>query len=398
LQRAVAVGAIAALMLVSACASHAPGRKRPADAVPTPPLTPALAQSLAQARAWATALRASRGLPGLAVAVAVRGEMVMAEGFGWADSVRQIPVSADTQFRIGSVSKLLTATAALRLAQEGRLDLEAPVGRYVAGVPADKAKITLRQLAGHMSGIRQYGRDEFINRVTYRDVTQSLERFLADSLLSTPGAHYRYSSYGYNLLGAALQGAAGKEFREVIAQEVLGPLGMQRTGVEDGAPASGAERAHLYSRNARGASGASGASDAGSARGTGATGGALLDAPVADLSDRWPSGGYLSTVTDMARLGSGILAPDFLTANSRAMLLTPQQPTDGHATPVGIGWRIGVDSQGRRYLHHGGEAIGGRAFLLVYPDDSIVVALATNLTFGSIAEADALALAQLFWP
>lgn len=327
----------------------------------------------ASARKLAAELGDSLHRPGLALAAAMNDQIVARVEWGWADVEKQTPVSTASQFRIGSVSKLLTATAAVRLHQKGLLDLDAPIGRYVAGLPADKATITARQLAGHLAGIRHYGRDDFISRTRYRDVTESLNRFVSDPLVPLPAAQYAYSSYGYNLLGAVLQGASRKEFRRVVVDEVLTPLDMRNTAAEDAANPP-PQRARLYSRDAQGA---------------------LVDAAAADLTDRWPSGGYLSTAADLARFGVGVLRSGFLTADARALLFTSQRTARGDETGVGLGWRIGRDSLGRRFVHHGGDALGGRAFLLVYLDQGIAVALVTNLSFAPIGEKEAMKLADL---
>jgi CubicO group peptidase (beta-lactamase class C family) len=123
--------------------------------------------------------------------------------------------------------------------------------------------------------------------------------------------------------------------------------------------------------------------------------GGVTEAPSDDLSGRWPSGGFLSSTDDLARLGRSVLAPGFLSAQSLAVMLTPQRLTSGDVTRVGIGWRISTDSSGRRYLHHGGSSNGGAAFLLVYPEAQLVVAIASN-AFAQWGERDALAIAAIF--
>ena len=182
----------------------------------------------------------------------------------------------------------------------------------------------------------------------------------------------RYSSYGYNLLGAAMEAKLQTPFQDLVLENVLKPLGMTATSPDtDGARSP--DRAQGYSVAAREAS--------------------LV--PKDDLSGRWPSGGYLMTTGDMARLGRSILAPGFLTAASLSIMLTPQRLASNAATSVGIGWRIGVDASGRTYAHHGGSSNGGGAFLLVFPAQRLVVAMASN-AFTSWGEKDALAVANEF--
>jgi CubicO group peptidase (beta-lactamase class C family) len=174
------------------------------------------------------------------------------------------------------------------------------------------------------------------------------------------------------VLGAVLQSAAGKPFPDVIAELVSKPLGMAHTTVEQSGTPTG-ERARLYSRT---------------------TDGELVDAPTADLTDRLPSGGFVSTADDLARFAQGLLDTSFLRAEAREVLFASQRTADGKETGVGLGWRIARDSRGRPFVNHGGDTVGGRAFVLLYPEQRVAVALVTNLTFAPFGEKEALSLAE----
>lgn len=119
--------------------------------------------------------------------------------------------------------------------------------------------------------------------------------------------------------------------------------------------------------------------------------GAVVDGVRMDLSDRIPSGGYLSTAQDLARFAVGTLR---LPQRAQALLFTSQQAGDGSATGVGLAWRIATDAAGRRYVHHGGDSVGGRAFLLIYPDERLAVVLLANLSFAGFGEKQARAIAE----
>lgn len=310
-------------------------------------------------------------IPGFAITVSFGRTVVWHEGFGFADLETQIPATPATRFRIGSVSKLLTATALMRLWQTGRVNIDAPVGEYLI-VPPALSTITLRQLAGHLGGIRHYRGAEFLTNAHYARLQDALGIFISDSLVATPGTRYAYSSYGYTLIGAALESALAMPFPDVIRRHVLEPLGMSSTAPdvkEAGTP--------------------------GRARGYSVSAGSVTPAPDDDLSGRWPSGGYLSTTDDLVRLGWSVLAAGLLTDRSLATMLTPQRLASGLPTAVGVGWRVSTDSAGRPYVHHGGSSNGGSAFLLVYPQEQLVVAMASN-AFTQWGERDALAVARLF--
>src|SRR5712671_8010285 len=153
--------------------------------------------------------RLATQIPGVQVAVAVNGKLVWSEGFGYADAERQQPVTRETQFRIGSVSKPLTATAVVLLYERGKLDLDVPVQRYVPSFPDKGTPITTRQLGGHLAGIRHYQGDEFTLNQRFPTVTAALAIFQNDSLVAKPGTRFSYSSYGFNLISAVVESASG---------------------------------------------------------------------------------------------------------------------------------------------------------------------------------------------
>jgi CubicO group peptidase (beta-lactamase class C family) len=169
-----------------------------------------------------------------------------------------------------------------------------------------------------------------------------------------------------------MEARTGQPFAVLMKKYVLDPLDMDET-VPDAAGSPISNRASLYSIDKTG----------------------VANAPLDDLSSRWPSGGYLSTSDDLATLGRSILAPGLLNQQSLAIMLTPQHLQTGAATFVGIGWRISVDSTGRTYYHHGGSSNGGEAFVLVYPKEQVVVAFAANASKGN-TEPEARAIAAWF--
>src|SRR6059036_1750438 len=281
----------------SACASHAVHpRPRPAT----------YAAALAQARAIVCDRLAGK-IPGLQVAVAVDGKLVWSEGFGYADLAGKVPVTAETQFRIGSVSKPLTAAAVALLLEQGKLDLDAPVQRYVPSFPDKGYPITTRQLAGHLAGIRHYRGDEFLRNRHFDTVLEGLAIFQGDSLLFPPGTKFSYSSYGWNLISAVVEGAAGQDFLTYMSRNVLRPLGLTHTA-PDRVDSLIPNRTRFYERGA----------DSG-----------FVPAPPVDNSYKWAGGGFLSTAEDLVRFGSALLEPGFLKAATLELLFTPQHTTSG---------------------------------------------------------------------
>jgi CubicO group peptidase (beta-lactamase class C family) len=313
-------------------------------------------------------------IPGLAVAVAIEGEIVWQEGFGYADLENLVPLTDLTRFRIGSVSKSLTAAAMARLYEKGRLDLDAHVREYVPSFPRKKYPITPRLLAGHLGGIRHYREGESINYQRFTSVVESLQHFQDDALLHEPGTAFRYSTYGYNLLGAVIESACGKKFTLCMKEEVFLPLGMTHT-VADFPDQIIPHRTRFYARNKEGE---------------------LVNAPYSDRSYKIPGGGFLSTASDLVRFGSGLLQDAFLRRATIEMLFTSQRTQAGEETGYGMGWRPRTDWEGRLVLQHGGSAEGGRTFLLLYPRQGLAVALLANLSGAPLFQEEAQTLATLF--
>ena len=158
-------------------------------------------------------------IPGLQVAVNLNGKIVLSQGLGLAAMVRKIPVSINTQFRLGSVSKALTSVALVQLVADHRLNLDVPVQTYVPSFPIKRYPITTCQLAGYLAGIRHYRLNDpgdFIHQKHCSTARQALELFSGDSLLFEPNTRYHYSSFGWNLLGAVIEGASGQTYLDYL--------------------------------------------------------------------------------------------------------------------------------------------------------------------------------------
>jgi serine beta-lactamase-like protein LACTB len=306
------------------------------------------------------------GAPGLAVAVAADGKLVWSETCGFADRERRVGVGRKTQFRTGSVSKTLTAVTAARLYQQRRLDLDAEIQRYVPDFPRKSWPITVRRLGGHLAGIRHYEGAEALSTERYDSVESSLAIFEDDPLVGEPGERFSYSSYGFNLLGAIVEDAAGKPFATAVQQAVLTPLRMTRTRLDD--RVSGSGRARFYEVTSRRKA---------------------VPAPRVDLSNRFPSGGFLSTAEDLARFGIGITDRAFMNTDTQSLLFTSQKTSGGEPTGYGFGFEVGESPFGR-VAGHTGNVVGGTAFLLVHPRTRVAVAMTTNIGFVTVANAPAL--------
>lgn len=294
-------------------------------------------------------------VPGAAVAVSVGGKVIWAEGFGFADVEQQVPVDPSrTLFRIASISKPLTATGMAILMEQGKIHPDSSVHHYLPRFPKKKFRPTVRQVAGHIGGIRHYRGNENFSNIPYKDVTSGLSIFQDDSLMHPPGSAYLYSSYGYNLLGAVVESASGTSFLTFIQRNVLDPLGMKST-TADRQDSLIRWRGRFYEHDGR-------------------------PSPAVDNSYKWAGGGYLSTATDLITFGNSYLSGKILQPSTIRQLTATQYLRNGQSTGYGMGWSGGTDASGRRYFGHSGGAVGGTCILTIYPDENMVIVLLTNMS------------------
>ncbi len=359
------------------------------------PIPPEYREAVAEARELVLAFMAERGAPGVAVAVAVEGDLVWSEGFGYANVEHRVPVTPLTRFRSGSTAKPFTAAAIGILVERDQLDLDAPVQEYVPHFPEKEWPITTRQLAGHLAGIRHYpdDGDEFLSAHRYTSVDEALEIFKDDPLLFEPGTDYSYSSYGWNLISAVIEGASGQDFLELMHEEVFRPLKMTST-LADHSDSIVHHRVGNYERTGGEPSYRTRPTGWGDGEGRGE----LFNAPYVDNSNKWAGGGFLTNPVDLVRFGSGHLpGAGYHDDDILALLHTSMATADGDDTGYGIGWRMGNDGEGRATVGHGGGSVGGTTSLLTFPESGVVIAIQANLTnaqFGGLPSR----VAELFHP
>ncbi|MBT8398369.1 MAG: beta-lactamase family protein [Gemmatimonadetes bacterium] len=311
-----------------------------------------------RSRALILEIMEGQGVPGASIAVGLGDEIIWSEGFGWASLENRVPVTTLTKFRIGSVSKTVTASAVGLLIERGQLDLDAPVQVYVPDFPEKRWPVTTRQLGGHTAGVRHYRGLEMLSSRRYPTVESGLEIFAGDTLLFEPETDYSYSSYGWNLLSAVLEGASGTEFLAFMRDEVFEPLGLRHT-VPDHTDSIVAHRTEFYEAGPDGS---------------------IINAPYVDNSYKWAGGGFLSTPEDLVRFARAHMAPGFLKAETLRELQTPQTLRNGESTNYGIGWRTGTQDDGDMTLGHSGGSVGGTTLMIIVPEHDLVVAGVVNIS------------------
>jgi serine beta-lactamase-like protein LACTB, mitochondrial len=335
-----------------------------------------------EARRLARALLVQENLPGLSVAVAVDGASVWTEGFGYA-AVDRTPVTPLTRFRLGALSKPMTSVAAALLHDRGRLDLDAPVQRYVPAYPQKQWTVTTRQLMGDVAGVHRSRGDNIdgdsMPTQHCANLDEAVGLFAGDQLRFEPGTQHRYSIYGWVLVSAVVERAGGEPFTRFMERQVFEPLGMDRTVV---AEREGLDDATSYTP-----------------RSILRTRLGIEEPATPDYSCLAGAGAVLSTPTDLVRLGSALLKPGLLKAETITSLQTPTRLVSGASTTYALGWTVGsaqLAGAPTRMVSHRGSPSGGTVSLLTFPDLGLTVAAAANMTNVTGVNPFALQVADAF--
>ena len=358
---------------------------------PNPNDSPSVLHS-APSSPWADAVEQGRlsvrtalneqNLPGLSVAVGVDGDIVWAEGFGWADLEKKVPVAPETLFRIGTASVPLTSAAAGLLLEDGRLNLDDVIQTHVPEFPEKQWPVTLRQVMGHVAGVANDGGDEgplfgqFCERPV--DALQFLSGYEVE-LLFEPGTQFHYSSYGWILVSAAVEAAAEESFLAFMQKRVFDPIGMRDTRADS---ATARNRATFYFPRF--------AADP--------RYGLHLMRPI-NYSCYAGASAFLSTPSDLVRFAMAINGGALLQSATVQLLQSPQPLPSGQDTGYGLGWEVDtVALAGRqtRSVGHDGTTLGGAvASLMTFPEHRIAVAVISNISYTD-TPAIASAIAQAF--
>ncbi len=318
------------------------------------------------AQETASSFLGEENVPGMAITISREGRVIWSEGFGYADLELKVPVRPSlTRFRVGSISKPITAYAMGLLHDRGRLDLDATVQSYVPTFPPKRAPVTVRLVAGHLGGIRHYQGDENLSRQRYETVLAGLKIFQNDPLVHPPGSKYLYSSYGWNLLSAVVEGASQRPFLAFMESEVFKPLRMRHTG-PDHLSEIVPNRTRFYILKD----------------------GRIQNAPEVDNSYKWAGGGFLSTTEDLVRFGNAHLNATGLRPATIQLFWKSQSTTAGEKTNYGIGWASGRDETTQLdWVGHNGGSVGGTTQLRIFPSLNLVIAVCANRTgvpFGEL--------------
>ncbi len=323
-----------------------------------------------------------QNLPGLSVAVGIGGDLVWAEGLGDADLEKRTPITPETRFRIAEVSIPLTSAAVGLLLEKHRLNLDADIQMYVPEFPEKPWPVTLRNLMGHLAGVRSDAGDEEPLSVRCERTVDGLQRFANDRLKFEPGTQLRLSTYGWILVSAAVEAAAREPFFSFMRTKIFEPLGMASTRPESWKEPIPDRATFYFPRFA----------------GDPRYGPELTR--DGDQSCFAGAGAFLSTPSDLVRFGLAFMSGNVVQPSTIEVLQTPQALTSGEKTGYGLGWRletVPLAGKPTPMASHGTKRdfIGGTASLLTFPERRMVVALTSNISFAD-TRSIALKIAEAF--
>jgi len=299
--------------------------------------------------------------PGMTIGF-IKDDYIWVKGFGYADLENKTPAKAESAYRIASVQKSMTAAAVLQLVEQGKINLDAEVQTYVPFFPRKKFPVTIRQLLYHLGGIPHYVNRETEQHIkehkTTREAIAIFENF---DLIAEPGTKFSYSSYGYNLLGAAIEGASGQSYADYMREHIWQPLGMNNTQMDD--------PLDLIPNRVRGYQ---------------LINNELKNSEFIDVSSRFAAGGARGSVVDLLKFTKGLNNGKLLSSKSIDLMYSPVKTQDGSISGFpktagyAMGWNLVPQKSGLVVINDGGQQ-ETRTFILNFPAKKFALAIAQNL-------------------
>ena len=300
-------------------------------------------------------------IPGASVTVTKQGKIIWQGGYGYANLSKKTPIDPQkTIFRVASMSKAITGVLLARLQEQKKFDWNLSLYEYVPDFPQKPFDFTIKQLGGHLAGIRSYKANEYTLNKNYT-IEEGINLFKDDILQSAPGSNFLYSSYGINIISLAIEKCLNKKFEDIAKDEVFKPLNMWRTFPDRGKIIT--DEATPYTRTKKG----------------------LDKATEVNNYFKLAGGGFLSTSHDIAKMGTAIERHSFLSQAVENEMLKKQCTTDDVEINYGIGWQNQRDWNGRDYFGHTGMGVGGFGWLSVYPNEQVVIVMLFNVTDPQIS-------------
>lgn len=321
------------------------------------------------------AFLAEHRIPSAAIAIVRNNRVLKLAGYGQASLELNASAGPHTVYEIGSITKQFTAEVVLLLVAEGKLDLAAPITRYLASLPAQWNTITVRQLLTHTSGLpdwegpglldfrREYSPAEFIQLIASRPPD------------FPPGDQWSYTNSAFPLLGMMIEAVSGKPYEQVVSERILQPAGMRETRFQHNGEVV-PNRAAGYVDSA----------------------GVFLNGAPFRPRLLAPNGGILSSAADMAKWDLALTRGRLVNASTFEEMATPVVLNDGHRFNAGMAWFVDTLRSHRMLIHNGSTAAGYSSVIYLYPEDRLFVAVLLNIDRGAAVNEMATAIAGLVIP
>ncbi|WP_298535025.1 serine hydrolase [uncultured Algibacter sp.] len=323
--------------------------------------------NIKEAKKQAKRFLRKHGIPGMSISVSRKGNLIWSEGFGYANRKTKVKVEPNkTLFRIASISKSITAVTLGKLVDDNLINLDESIYNYLPDYPVKNHDFTVRELAGHLAGIRSYRGNEFtLNKKL--SISEGVELFKNDSLLFEPSSQFFYNSFGYVLLSEIMQKASQTDFVSLVEKSVFNPLHMTHTMLDDSS-IDIPNKTNFYKKKR------------------------VLSTPVAN-EYKVAGGGFLSTSEDLITFGKEIISPTLISKDVLTEITTSQKLKSGNHTGYGIGFSVEQTKNKTPKYYHTGGGVGTSTVLLIYPKEEVVISVLTNRTgikmdaFGKALEA-----------
>ncbi len=295
--------------------------------------------------------------PGAAFLVSKDGDVLFRGARGMADLELDVALTAESVFRLGSITKQFTAAAIMMLANEGKLSIKSEITKFLPDFPTHGRHVTVEHLLNHTSGIFSYTSipgymmsGKIRNDLSTDELVDVFDDF---EMEFSPGEQWRYSNSGYVLLGAIIERVSGLSYADFIEQRIFEPLGMENShygGMQ------------LVPRRVEGYMGQAGE---------------YRNAPFLSMTQPHAAGSLLSTVDDLARWQKGLFAGAVIPADSLAAMTTKAKLNDGEEVDYGFGFELS-SVRGARAIHHGGGIFGFATHMMWLPESKVFVAVLSN--------------------
>jgi CubicO group peptidase (beta-lactamase class C family) len=294
-------------------------------------------------------------IPGLTIAVSIDNQLVLADGFGYSNMELKTKTSPSHKFRIGQVSELVTTLTAAKLYEQGKLKMDQQVSEILPDLSKKPLPYSIYQLGTHSSGLRAENNPAGKGGIQRLDTI--VNSFIKDDLLYEPGTGVLHTELGFDLIGYIIQKTNKDFFTNVVQKTLIDPLKLENTA-PDNVYSIIKNRSNFYDYDYL-------------AQPSGAE-------PI-DLRGKEASAGYLCSVIDLVKMGNTLLYPGFLKQETIDMITKPFSTKSGQTSQFGFGLIVNKDMEGRVFYGQRGSVNGGFTMLLIYPEDKLVIAMASNI-------------------